>query len=109
MIVIFLRAEMRALLMLLLCAAGGMAVAQSYPARPVRIVVAFPAGGGNDIIARFFSAMSSMRWPFRQVPMPRRAGRSARRDSNCPSPSSPPSKARRLRAAWSWRCGATSA
>jgi tripartite-type tricarboxylate transporter receptor subunit TctC len=56
MFAIFLRVEMRALLMLLLCAAGGMAVAQSYPARPVRIVVAFPAGGGNDIIARFFSA-----------------------------------------------------
>jgi tripartite-type tricarboxylate transporter receptor subunit TctC len=29
---------------------------QAYPTRPVRIIVAFPPGGGNDIIARFFSA-----------------------------------------------------
>ena len=40
----------------LLCGLGFSAAAQTYPARPVRIVVAFPAGGGNDIIARFFSA-----------------------------------------------------
>jgi len=39
-----------------LCAACAGAVAQPYPARPVRIIVAFPAGGGNDVIARFFSA-----------------------------------------------------
>ena len=51
-----LRAETRALLVLLLVTLCGVAVAQSYPTRPVRIVVAFPAGGGNDIIARFFSA-----------------------------------------------------
>ncbi len=39
-----------------LCALSLSVAAQGYPARPVRIVVAFPAGGGNDIIARFFSA-----------------------------------------------------
>jgi len=27
----------------------------AYPTRPVRIVVAFPPGGGNDVIARFYS------------------------------------------------------
>jgi tripartite-type tricarboxylate transporter receptor subunit TctC len=41
---------------LLVCAWTAIAIAQPYPTRPVRIVVAFPAGGGNDIIARFFSA-----------------------------------------------------
>ncbi len=50
------RAAARALIALLLGGAGALAFAQNYPTRPVRIVVAFPAGGGNDIIARFFSA-----------------------------------------------------
>jgi len=32
--------------------ASGLARAQSYPARPVQIVVGFPAGSGPDIVAR---------------------------------------------------------
>ncbi len=37
---------------LALIGAGGQAVAQSYPAGPIRVVVPFPAGGGVDSMGR---------------------------------------------------------
>ena len=56
----------RAFLHLAACAAALPAVArgasaQSYPARPVRIIVAFPAGGPTDIAARLLGQWLSMR------------------------------------------------
>jgi tripartite-type tricarboxylate transporter receptor subunit TctC len=36
-------------------AAESPALAQEYPARPVRVIVGFPAGGGSDLVARVFA------------------------------------------------------
>src|SRR6478736_6271887 len=33
-------------------ATDATAVAQSFPARPIRLIVPYPAGGGTDIVAR---------------------------------------------------------
>ena len=47
--------ERRALLLGLaaLPVASRIAVAETYPSRPVRILVATSAGGGTDLVARF--------------------------------------------------------
>ena len=39
-----------------------LAVAQSYPAKPVRIIVPFPPGGGTDVIARVTAQHLSRSW-----------------------------------------------
>ena len=38
---------------------SGLASAQTYPAKPVRLVVSFPAGGATDILARTISQKAS--------------------------------------------------
>ena len=41
-------------LIIAMCAvlASGAAHAQSYPSKPIRFIVPFPPGGGNDIVGR---------------------------------------------------------
>ena len=41
---------------------GGAMAAESYPVKPVRMIVPFPAGGGVDIVARSFTPHLSERW-----------------------------------------------
>jgi len=65
------------------CIASGSAGAQSlaagsaqvYPNRPVRMIVAFPPGGGNDIIARLIGARLTPRFG-QQVVIDNRGGAS---------------------------------
>jgi tripartite-type tricarboxylate transporter receptor subunit TctC len=52
----------RLLLVTALCASAFGAWAQTYPSKPIRIVVGFPPGVGNDIIARLVGAKMQESW-----------------------------------------------
>ena len=52
---------------------GSAVYSQSFPSRPVRIVVPYPAGGTTDIVARVVAQKLSMVWG-RQVVVDNRAG-----------------------------------
>ncbi|MFM7026286.1 MAG: Bug family tripartite tricarboxylate transporter substrate binding protein [Limnohabitans sp.] len=59
-----LRRRAPALLATLLALTFGVpAAAQSWPAKPIRLVVTFPAGGAPDILARLFSEKAQLGQP----------------------------------------------
>lgn len=41
---------------------SSMALAQTFPERPVRVIVPFPAGGSNDVVARILGQKLSEQW-----------------------------------------------
>jgi len=47
---------------LAVCLAGGQAPAQAYPARPVKILVPYPAGGPADVLVRGLGQRLSETW-----------------------------------------------
>src|SRR6267143_829160 len=62
-----------AIVALLAAATGASALAQTCPARPVRIGVACPPGGGTDIVARLLAPKLTEAWA-QQVIVDNRAG-----------------------------------
>ena len=47
---------MKKLLALLICLLATQVFAQAYPSKPVRVIVPYPPGGGNDTLGRLFAA-----------------------------------------------------
>jgi tripartite-type tricarboxylate transporter receptor subunit TctC len=63
------------LVLALLTASVGSATAQTdYPARPVKLVVPFAAGGPTDVVARILADMLSVRWRGQSVVIENRPG-----------------------------------
>jgi len=52
----------RIVALVVLCAAAAGAWAQAFPSKPIHIVVGFPPGGGNDIIARLLGVKMQEAW-----------------------------------------------
>ncbi|HQQ70484.1 MAG TPA: tripartite tricarboxylate transporter substrate binding protein [Alicycliphilus sp.] len=44
------------------CAMTGAQAQGDYPAKPIRLIVPYPAGGGTDIIARLIGTQLTQRW-----------------------------------------------
>jgi tripartite-type tricarboxylate transporter receptor subunit TctC len=51
----------RLLSVLLLCVAATQAFAQGYPAKPLKMIIPYPPGGGNDTLGRLFASKLSDR------------------------------------------------
>src|SRR5467141_642802 len=49
-------------LLLLLLFAWGSACGQTYPAKPVKLIVTYPPGGSSDLMARVFGAKLAEMW-----------------------------------------------
>ena len=52
---------MKTLLALLLAVFAGAAAGQSYPSKPVRLIIPFPPGGSNDVVGRAIGQQLSER------------------------------------------------
>src|SRR5688500_1169437 len=52
---------MKTLLALLLAVLSAAASAQTYPAKPVRLIIPFPPGGSNDVVGRAIGQQLSER------------------------------------------------
>ena len=68
-----IRASLLAWAALSLLAAADASYAQAYPDRPVRLIVPYPAGGPNDVLARMLGGKLTEAWG-QQVIIDNRAG-----------------------------------